>query len=596
MTKALGAGNVGDMNGSSSAMDPSSSPLKALAVALVVVAAFIYAFVPVRACNDVWWHLKTGKLIVEAGGRLPVNDTFTFTGENIRWYNHEWLAQAVFYKIFQWGGGAKANLIGLRMLIAFVSFATAATFLLVFLVVQQRCRCMPLAALITLLALDVSRHNLYLRPPVFTYLFLAVFLLILDNWKSRRWPRLTLVALPLTTILWANLHGGFIVGLLLVGFYLAGEIAEHLLWKKGKSEENDPDQTTDSANDFKPRLVWLGGTMVACLLGSLCTPYHYHLYELYFRVMRSSVLVKMIPELHSPFGPDVARYYLSFFIMAGLIVATMGIVRAANPKRPPAADLFILLFFGYESVRHIRHLPLFAIATAPILGWTAGQLLDRAGEQLRRRAAWLATAATVLLAFYCIGCRSFPETYWNRNAALASGVTYIEINYPKDVCDFIVMSEFEGRMFNPINCAGFLIWRLSPEVHKVFTDNRFDVFGDRFVWDEAVVSQGIERDFWEKMDPSNREGRHIRERCGSAGWSDILDRWKINFVIAERPWAVREKLRASGQWESVFHWIKPFEPREGYEIFVRRTEGNRELISRCKRYVEQMQAFERGPF
>ena len=156
-------------------------------------------------------------------------------------------------------------------------------------------------------------------------------------------------------------------------------------------------------------------------------------------------------------------------------------------------------------------------------------------------------------------------------------------------------------MFNPVNCSGYLIWRLSPETHKVFTDGRFDIFGDQFVWDEWAASRGIERAnwdniAWEKAGFTEREGRRIRERCQSAGWSDILDRWQINFVIAERPWGLRDKLRASGQWESVFHWIKPFDRQEGYEVFVRRTDSNRELIRRCQRYSEQMRFLERGRF
>jgi hypothetical protein len=587
------------MNDSGTATDPSSSPLKALAVALVVVAAFSYAFVPVRACNDVWWHLKTGKLILEAGGRLPVNDPFTFPARDIPWHNHEWLAQIFFYKLFQWGGGVAANLIGLRLLVAFVALATAATFLLVLLLVEERCRCTPLAAAIALLALDVARHNLYPRPPAFTYLFMAAFLLILQNWRAQRWPRWTLALLPPTMILWANLHGGFIIGLLLIGFYGAGEVAEHLLWKKGDVGPKMTDPPDEPQRSWRLRLLWLCGTFGVCALATLCNPYGYHLYELYFRVMGSSALVKTIAELRSPFGPD-ARHFLSFFIMGGLIVATLGVVRFTKRTHPPATDLLILLFFGYEAVRHIRHLPLFGIACAPILGWTSGQLLDLAGGQLRRRVAWLSTAAAILFASYCIGWRSFPETYWNRNAALAGGLTYIEINFPKDVCDFIVQNEVPGPMFNPVNVSGYLIWRLSPEAHKLFTDNRFDVFGDRFIWDEFVVKHGIEANDWDRIDwqkagLTDREGRQVRDQCKSSGWTDILDRWKINFVVAERSWALCSRMSASPAWERVFSWVKPpyVDPSDGYDVFIRRTEANRETISRCKRYFEQMQSFGR---
>ncbi|MCX8035454.1 MAG: hypothetical protein N3D11_00080 [Candidatus Sumerlaeia bacterium] len=583
MTATACAGTVAAMNAAS---DTSAKALRIPAVLLVVAAAFSYGFVPERADNDVWWHLKTGKLIVE-GRHLPATDPFTFTAENLPWHNHEWLAQAVFYQIFHWGGGVAANLIGLRALIAFKSVLLALAWLLLLWLVHERCRSATLAAGIALLALDVSRYTLYPRPPVFTYFLMAVFLLVLQKWKTRQWPPAVLLALPPATALWANLHGGFLVGLILVALYGAGEVAEHFWWKGEAAGAG-------WAVPLRHRLSWLGGVFLACLAASLCTPYHYHLYELPFRVMSSTALVKTIAEMRSPLDPAVARFYLSFFLMAVLLVSGLAAARYLGAARPPAADLFILLFFGYQAARHTRHLPLFAIACAPILGHAAGQILDRYGELVRRRIAWIAAAVLIAAFVYLGGVRHFPETYWNRNRHLARGVTYIEINFPKEVCDFIERNDFSGRMFNPVNCAGYLIWRLSPELHKIFTDSRFDIFGDQFIWHEWAVRHGIEREdwdriAWERLGLTEREGRHVRERCGGDGWAEILDRWQINYVIAERSWPGLNKLRGATQWESVFQWIKPFEPREGYEIFIRRTPENFALISNCRRLFEEYQ-------
>lgn len=616
------------MNGPS---DPSARVMLVPAIALVAAAAFSYGFVPLRASNDVWWHLKAGKVIVEAGGRLPEYDVFTYPAEveKIAWHNHEWLAQVIFYQIFDWGGGVPGHLIGLRALIGFKALMLAATFLLVFVAVQQRCRCLPLAALIALLALDVSRRTLYPRPPVFTYLFLALFLLVLHNWKAKRWPRATLFVLPPLTAVWANLHGGFLVGLIVVFLYGLGEVAEYFFWRNGRKEtgakpfaaagskSDEAGTTPDAARDerarrpyaaaesesgraegaleFRSRMAWLGGTLVACVLGSLCTPYHVYLYILPLRVMRHSALVSAIGEMGSPLAPHVAPYYVSFFAMGALLVIGLGAARALRRERPAAADILILLFFGYEAVRHIRHLPLFAIATAPILGWAVGQMLAPLGESRRRNIAWLTMAIAFLIGWYGVAQprSGDPISYWDRNRALAAGQTYYPDQFPKDVCDFIIANGFEGRMFNPINVAGYMIWRLSPEPHKLFTDSRFDVFGDRFVWHEEAVREGKERDDWARLDPDDRTAQHKRERVESAGWADILDQWNVNFIVAERSWDLvkTQKLRLSGNWERVFYWLKPpfRDPYDGYEIFVRRTDANRELIRRCRLSFEQLQ-------
>ncbi|MBM3334564.1 hypothetical protein FJY63_07870, partial [Candidatus Sumerlaeota bacterium] len=273
MTIALPLATVGSMNGLANSPDPSPWPLKAVAIAVICAAAFSYTFVPVRACNDVWWHLKTGQLIVERGLSLPRNDEFTFTGENIAWHNHEWLSQVVLYRLFQWGGGRASDLIGLRSVIGVVSVLSVLTFLLVLALVQLRCKCLPIAALITLLALDVSRLNLYPRPPAVSYLFTAFFLLLLCQWKSGRRHARTLLVLPPLTAIWANLHGGFVVGLILVACYLIGEIARHFLVRKRSganalthvdadlseaailSDEHEP--VADHKGAFKSRLLWL---------------------------------------------------------------------------------------------------------------------------------------------------------------------------------------------------------------------------------------------------------------------------------------------------------------------------------------------------
>ncbi|MBM3335003.1 hypothetical protein FJY63_10120, partial [Candidatus Sumerlaeota bacterium] len=320
-------------------------------------------------------------------------------------------------------------------------------------------------------------------------------------------------------------------------------------------------------------------------------------------------VVKMIDEMQSPFRPDVARHFLSLFAMIGVIVVGLGVVRLRARTRPPMADAIVLLFFGCQAVLHTRHLPLFAIAAAPIMGWIVGQLLQNVGRVYRRRIAVGAMAVTLVVAFNWIAMHGLAggfwrpatwtlalydrETYIKRNLRLAGGETYVEVNFPKAVCDFVEANKFNGRMLNPVNVAGYLIWRLSPEKHKLFTDNRFDVFGDRFTWDEWAVRGGIEagdwdRIAWDRAGLSERDGQKVRRLCDSLGWAEILDRWQINFIVAELSWPVCAKLRASQQWAPVFRWLKPpgVDRMDGYEVFVRRIESNSDLIERCRRAAE----------
>ena len=85
--------------------------------------------------------------------------------------------------------------------------------------------------------------------------------------------------------------------------------------------------------------------------------------------------------------------------------------------------------------------------------------------------------------------------------------------YPKLAVDYLIENELPGRLFNGGNYAGYLIWRLSPERMKVFTDNRFDIYGSRFIQDEQIVLRAFEGD----EDLPN--------------WRAVLRRWDVRTVF-----------------------------------------------------------------
>src|SRR5205823_1511934 len=78
-----------------------------------------------------------------------------------------------------------------------------------------------LAAALTVLALAVSSFHWLARPHVFTFLGTAVFATVFDGWFTGRLGRRALWMLVPAMMLWANLHGGFVVGLGLWGIYFA---------------------------------------------------------------------------------------------------------------------------------------------------------------------------------------------------------------------------------------------------------------------------------------------------------------------------------------------------------------------------------------
>jgi hypothetical protein len=180
--------------------------------------------------SDFWWHLRTGQYITEQQA-LPVPDPFSWTtalardvypGEaRTRRFNltHEWLAQVIFHGVWRLGGAAA--------IVAARSLAMTAYCGLVGLVAWRRRQSLFAAVLAALAAASVARIFALDRPYHFTYLFLAATLAILE---FRRW----LWLLPPLFLVWANCHGGYFLGWVVLGAWCAESLwerrRERALW------------------------------------------------------------------------------------------------------------------------------------------------------------------------------------------------------------------------------------------------------------------------------------------------------------------------------------------------------------------------------
>jgi hypothetical protein len=174
---------------------------------VALAAALPYAL-KIAADRDLWWHVRTGQLILEHRG-LPGTDPFSFTAEGAPWTNHEWLSDAGLAAIYAVGGDRALSLWRAGLLLAVLAAFTR-------LLWRRMPHPLPVVAGV-LLATPLIHGFINLRPHSYTYLFTLLFLIAFEG--ARRRPKL-LLCLPPLMALWANLHGGFILGLglLTVGF------------------------------------------------------------------------------------------------------------------------------------------------------------------------------------------------------------------------------------------------------------------------------------------------------------------------------------------------------------------------------------------
>ena len=168
--------------------------------------------IAIRPANDpdLWWHLATGRYIVGTGA-IPREDVFSFTAAGHRWVTHEWLSDLMLYGGFRWLG-----LNGLALVFAAIITGSVA-------LVYLRCRARPvIAAGSLLLGAAATGMTWGVRPQVFTIMFVALFLHILEGGQGPKGRKLWV--LPPLALVWGNLHSGFVAGLAIMAVVTLGEL------------------------------------------------------------------------------------------------------------------------------------------------------------------------------------------------------------------------------------------------------------------------------------------------------------------------------------------------------------------------------------
>ena len=397
---------------------------------------------------DMWWHLRTGEYILQNG--IPHHDIFSFTVPHHEWITHEWLSQVVMWSVYATSGWA-------GLLILFATLITA-IFGLLYTIMPGR----PfLAAFILLLSAFTSSIVWGVRPQIFNLLFTAVFLLLLEQVKNGRWSRRALWALPPLTILWANFHSGYFLGIVVLLVYLIGDALER--WRDG-----------DERALPSPALRFLGMMIVLSFLAAALNPNGIKLWLYPFQTLGSSSMQAYIIEWQSPNFHN--KIFWPFVILAAL--GGMGMI--FSKKRPSWSDLLMFGGTAAAGLMSARNIPLFAIVAAPItaryllnsLGGTAvypllsGTATEQTSTRLMRILNWGLLLTAVLTSFIWIDRR------------IAENETAIVEQYPSAAVAYLQESGLaEQRGYNQYVWGGYLIWHGIP----VFVDGRADVYGDEFL-------------------------------------------------------------------------------------------------------------------
>ena len=161
--------------------------------------------------GDLPRHILVGQVIAQTK-EIPVTEPFAYPYQNIPYISHEWLSDLLFYGIY--------SLTGLSgMIVASATILATAFYLLFRYSVERFGLRIPLLFLFLIGAATTSIHWI-VRPHLLSMLMLAIWLIMTD--RLRQGERTPIWGFPVLMMLWSNLHGEFIAGILVLFAYAAG--------------------------------------------------------------------------------------------------------------------------------------------------------------------------------------------------------------------------------------------------------------------------------------------------------------------------------------------------------------------------------------
>jgi hypothetical protein len=468
-----------------------------------LVLALAYGSPSLRLLNDpgIGWHIRTGEWILE-NHAIPHTDLFSNVTTR-PWFAWEWLFDIGVAKVHAWWG--------LNGVLAGGAIVIALTLALLFRLTLQRGASLLPAMVFVVLAVLASTIHCLARPHLFTWLFSLLCWYLIEEKRSTVW----LWAIPVIVLVWANVHGGFLVAFALMGLTLAGD-----LWNVAGGRDH-------RAREDAVLMSRVLGTSVAA---SLFNPYGIALYGHIYQYLGDAFLMHHIQEMQSPDFRTVAAKCLFVLLLSTTCTA---IIRRSR-LRP--GEMLVLVFFAYEALFAARNIPLaclvLTLTVAPLLAPSDDSPIHPLRQRLRafsdrmgamelqtRGHLWAIAFAIVTLGICANGgqLRGRQVVHANFNPD----------KFPLRAVDFLAQHPPAGPLFTTDAWGGYVIYRAWPTV-RVVVDDRHDMYGSEYM------------------------KRYLKIVEGSWDWQQQLQATGARSALVSPNSAIGSLLRLSPEWMLVY--------------------------------------------
>jgi hypothetical protein len=520
------------------------------------------------APNDLWYHLRAGAWMLQHHSFPRVAMFTPSVPAGTPYFYQSWLAEIVMYLTLKW-----SSLAGSQILRA-ICFTSA---IAIFIASAGRRAKVLLSApgvdafndgarrvvLVGLFVLFMCIPNTDLRPQAFSLPLFAIFAAIIFAWPAYNERQLINRAACLTGLMaiWANTHGAFATGLILLLLFCVGETL-HFCWGNSLTAF-----LGKRLSKTQLKLAWItfaGGAVAACI-----NPQIWKIYAYVYALAGNTIGEKYIQEWQPPTWSDGSNSIFFCCGIASLLMLILLMERFRNKKKqthPGAEDkestfgaigirpgeLFVFAAFFAMGLRNVRSIIWFALVFLIIGTALLCRLFPpKPQEKIEEIPPSMQRLNIVIVSLFCLLLVPFlpafkpllpwPESYMKRFASPSQVQTATEfqgtppmmltVNTPVAAAEFLRGNPPKGLSWNDMVFGSYLVWALYP-AQGPWADPRIELRPDAF-WETYL----------DTCHAKNNPATTLAQR----GFSDVL----INKEAANEN-KLKQNLRSSSHWKVIY--------------------------------------------
>jgi hypothetical protein len=311
-------------------------------------------------------------------------------------------------------------------------------------------------------------------------------------------------------VLWVNLHGGFLMGLVLIGLTMVGIPLD--AWANG-----------ERLKSTWPQLKTLSMVLVGCMLAVLLNPHGIWIYKFPFEIFLSPIQQQTVNDWISP------NFHQSEAVPLILLILLTIAALALSPKRPRPSDLVFFLATLYMTLKSQRHMAILALVAVPMMAdylqhWVTAISAGRMFSPVLSTSSNLGRKTTFYALIFLLPLFAFA---WKLNNTVFSAPTQLAIDAPVKAVEYLQQNQITGNTLTDPNVwGGYLIWKMPS--NPVYIDGRIDMYGDEFVKEYLNIVFGF------------------------IDWREPFQRYGVQVVIVSPKSALGTGLRSASDWQEVY--------------------------------------------